>query len=132
MGPLTGLPGNNLIHQELQNRIEKGMPFALGYVDIDNFKAFNDRYGPDMGDKAIYILSRVIHRAVEKWGNPNDFIGHIGGDDFVFLSSPDRIEKLCALIPRPWSHVVRYHGVIAPNARLRGGSSLRRRRPRVR
>ena len=93
--PLTGLPGNNLIHKELQHRLEMETPFALGYVDIDNFKAFNDRYGPDMGDKAIRILSDVLSDVVTKWGNPNDFIGHIGGDDFVFLSAPDNIETLC-------------------------------------
>lgn len=93
--PLTGLPGNNLIQKELQHRLEMETPFVLGYVDIDNFKAFNDRYGPDMGDKAIHILSEVLGRVAIKWGNPNDFIGHIGGDDFVFLSSPDNIEKLC-------------------------------------
>ena len=117
--PLSGLPGNNLIHKELQNRIEKGAPFALGYVDIDNFKAFNDRYGPEMGDKSIFMLSASLGDIVSAWGNPNDFIGHIGGDDFVFLTTPDKIVPLTEKLFKMFEE--RTTPLYAPEDLARGG-----------
>ena len=117
--PLSGLPGNNLIHKELQQRLDRGVPFALGYVDIDNFKAFNDRYGPEMGDKSIFILSAVLADVVGELGNPNDFIGHIGGDDFVFLTTPDKIEPLCEEMFKAFE--TRTAPLYAPEDLARGG-----------
>lgn len=117
--PLTGLPGNNLIHKELQHRIDQGTPFALGYVDIDNFKAFNDRYGPEMGDKSISILSATLSDVVHSSGNENDFIGHIGGDDFVFLTTPDKIEVLCDAMFKMFEQ--RTSPLYAPEDLARGG-----------
>jgi diguanylate cyclase (GGDEF)-like protein len=88
--PLTGLPGNAAIDAEVRERIESGARFALLYVDIDNFKAFNDYYSYQKGDEAIKLTASIILQAVANRGGEGDFVGHIGGDDFVVLSSPDR------------------------------------------
>ncbi len=96
--PLTGLPGNNVILGESARRIENGEPFAIGYVDIDNFKAFNDRYGPEQGDRMIEILSETLIEASSVSGLPTDFVGHIGGDDFVILTVPYTLPYLCGYL----------------------------------
>ena len=90
--PLTGLPGNRAIEKELQGRIEKKEPFAFLYLDIDNFKPYNDHYGYQKGDEAILFLSDIVTEAVNSLGGANDFVGHIGGDDFVVITSPARAE----------------------------------------
>jgi PleD family two-component response regulator len=90
--PLTGLPGNRAIEKELQGRIESKEPFAFLYLDIDNFKPYNDHYGYQKGDEAILFLSDIVTEAVNSLGGANDFVGHIGGDDFVIITSPARAE----------------------------------------
>jgi PleD family two-component response regulator len=90
--PLTGLPGNRAIEKELQARIESREPFAFLYLDIDNFKPYNDHYGYQKGDEAILFLSDIVTEAVNSLGGANDFVGHIGGDDFVVITSPARSE----------------------------------------
>jgi PleD family two-component response regulator len=90
--PLTGLPGNRAIEKELQARIEGKVPFAFLYLDIDNFKPYNDHYGYQKGDDAILFLSDIVTEAVNSLGGANDFVGHIGGDDFVVITSPARAE----------------------------------------
>ncbi|MGD1048293.1 MAG: response regulator [Candidatus Krumholzibacteriaceae bacterium] len=90
--PLTGLPGNRAIEKELQGRIEKKEPFAFLYLDIDNFKPYNDHYGYQKGDEAILFLSDIVTEAVNSLGGARDFVGHIGGDDFVVITSPARAE----------------------------------------
>ncbi|MFH1655878.1 MAG: response regulator [Candidatus Omnitrophota bacterium] len=96
--PLTKLPGNVSILDELQSRIDKKSPFAVGYADLDKFKAYNDTYGFEHGDDVIKETARIIIKAVKTKGNPDDFIGHIGGDDFVFISSPERADGICKKI----------------------------------
>ncbi|MBD3223255.1 MAG: response regulator [Caldithrix sp.] len=86
--PLTRLPGNNAIQHILQKRIEASIPIAVGYCDLDNFKAYNDAYGFMKGDEIILFTANVIQKAVKHFGGEQDFIGHIGGDDFIFLTSP--------------------------------------------
>ncbi len=88
--PLTGLPGNTAIERELKTRINKKEDYAFLYIDIDNFKAFNDYFGYQKGDEIITYLAGVLTRAVEKLGVKEDFIGHIGGDDFVLITAPSR------------------------------------------
>jgi PleD family two-component response regulator len=90
--PLTGLPGNRAIEKELQARIESKAPFAFLYLDIDNFKPYNDHYGYQKGDDAILFLGDIITEAVNSLGGGDDFVGHIGGDDFVIITSPERAE----------------------------------------
>lgn len=96
--PLTHLPGNNAIQRELQKRIEHGQKFAVAYCDLDHFKAFNDAYGFVEGDRMIRFTADLLQEVLAEYGNDNDFLGHIGGDDFVFLTTPERIETLCQTI----------------------------------
>lgn len=92
--PLTKLPGNISVFKELDNRIKSHVLFAVGYVDLNKFKEFNDNYGFDMGDKIIYFTAQIIIKALKKFGETDDFLGHIGGDDFIFIASIDRWEDL--------------------------------------
>jgi diguanylate cyclase (GGDEF)-like protein len=84
--PLTHLPGNASIMDELQNRINAGTPFAVGYCDLDKFKLYNDKYGFEKGDEIIKATARAIIQATQAIGANKVFVGHIGGDDFVFVS----------------------------------------------
>jgi GGDEF domain-containing protein len=90
--PLTGLPGNVALQEQLQRRVRSGRPVSLLYVDVDHFKAYNDRYGFLRGDEAIKTLAAVLRQAVET--RPDSFLGHIGGDDFVVLAHPDEAEEI--------------------------------------
>lgn len=79
--PLTGLPGNIVIDQEVKESVESGKKCTIYYFDLDNFKAFNDVYGFEKGDEVIRILADVLKNNAKE----NDFVGHIGGDDFVMI-----------------------------------------------
>ena len=96
--PLTGLPGNTAIERELISRISRKKPYAFLYIDIDNFKGFNDYYGYQKGDEIIGFLAAILTKAIEKLGNKDDFIGHVGGDDFVMIASPTRAEFMAKYI----------------------------------
>ncbi len=93
--PLTHLPGNNAIQFEIAKRLENNMSLAVAYCDLDNFKAFNDAYGFMEGDRAIRLAAQVLQDAVEQFGNRDDFVGHIGGDDFIFLTTPQKADVIC-------------------------------------
>ena len=92
--PLTGLPGNISIEKELKSRVESGEPFVFAMCDVDSFKAYNDRYGYARGDQGIRMTASVITDAVQELGNGHDFVGHIGGDDFVFITTPDKADLI--------------------------------------
>jgi len=94
VNPLTGLRGNAEIQNQITDNIESGEGFAVLYCDLDNFKAYNDVYGFDNGDKVIKKVAEVLNNDVNFYGNSNDFIGHIGGDDFVIITTPDRMDAL--------------------------------------
>jgi diguanylate cyclase (GGDEF)-like protein len=98
VNPLTGLPGGVSILAERQRRLEAGEPFAQMVLDIDYFKAFNDRYGFARGDVAIHTVAETISRVVDEDGNPQNFVGHVGGDDFIILTAPDNAEALAERI----------------------------------
>ncbi|MEN2993791.1 MAG: diguanylate cyclase [Thermodesulfovibrio sp.] len=91
--PLTKLPGNLVIQKEIQRRLDRGDIFALAYADLDNFKPFNDRYGFSRGDEVIKMLGRLILNIVRAEQPSGSFVGHIGGDDFVYIMDPDKIEE---------------------------------------
>jgi diguanylate cyclase (GGDEF)-like protein len=93
--PSTRLPGNIAIERALRQRIEQGTPFAVCYADIDNFKAYNDTYSFLKGDAVIQQTARVLLEAVETHGRRDDFVGHIGGDDFVVITTPDCVAPIC-------------------------------------
>jgi len=95
VSPLTGLPGNVQIHAELKKRILKQEPFSVLYVDLDNFKAYNDVYGFLKGDEIIEFTAETIIKLVNSDELENTFVGHIGGDDFVAIVPGINCEKLC-------------------------------------
>lgn len=92
--PSTRLPGNIAIERAIIQRIEGQLPFVVCYCDLDNFKAFNDTYGFLKGDAVIQRTAQLLLDVVRELGNPDDFVGHIGGDDFVLISTPDRAELI--------------------------------------
>ncbi len=96
--PLTGLAGNVLLTEELKYRIKSNEPFALLYIDLDNFKAFNDVYGFARGDRMIRLLADVLLTGVSRYQHKQDFIGHIGGDDFAIITTPDILHPLCTTL----------------------------------
>jgi diguanylate cyclase (GGDEF)-like protein len=104
--PLTRLPGNVSIINELGNRIDKKEFFAVCYVDLDKFKAFNDKYGFEKGDEVIKNTARILINSVQEKGTPQDFIGHIGGDDFVLITTPDKVDGLCKKIIADFTSMV--------------------------
>jgi diguanylate cyclase (GGDEF)-like protein len=93
VSPLTSLPGNVRIEDEIAGRVSSGSPFAVAYLDLDNFKAFNDAHGFLRGDQVILLLATALRRAVVG-ANPPAFIGHVGGDDFVLVCRPEQVEDL--------------------------------------
>ncbi|MBU2599734.1 response regulator [bacterium] len=94
--PLTQLPGNLAIEHQIKNRLNLGLPFGFMYADLDNFKPFNDYHGYSRGDLAIKLLANIILSSIKKHGNLDDFVGHIGGDDFIIITRKiESIEDIC-------------------------------------
>lgn len=96
--PLTHLPGNTSITEELQRCVDSEAVFAVGYADLDKFKAYNDQYGFEKGDEVIKELARILIKVVREKGGPNTFIGHIGGDDFVFIAEDKDMDIICQVV----------------------------------
>ncbi len=92
--PLTHLPGNTSIMEKFTECIQNKKPFAVGYADINKFKTYNDHYGFEKGDEVIRETARIIVQNVLAQDKENAFIGHVGGDDFVFLVHPDMIDHV--------------------------------------
>jgi len=93
--PLTRLPGGIAIETVLKKRLDSGRPVAFCMADLDNFKAFNDRYGYASGSEVIKEAARLLEAAVKEKGSPEDFVGHVGGDDFVCITTPERAGPVC-------------------------------------
>jgi GGDEF domain-containing protein len=93
--PLTRLPGGVAVGNILKKKMEENALLAFCLLDLSNFKAYNDRYGYARGNEVIQATARLIARVVGEVGAPEDFIGHIGGDDFVVITTPDRYEAVC-------------------------------------
>ncbi len=88
--PLTNLPGNIAIEENIKKRINRNEFFSVCYVDINHFKSFNDRYGFERGDRVIQHAAQLIAKCLEKTGaSKNSFLGHIGGDDFIAVMDTD-------------------------------------------
>lgn len=98
--PNTGLPGNTSILNELQRLVDGGESAAVIYADLDNFKAYNDKYGFAQGDEVITFTANVIRVALQVNGCADAFLGHIGGDDFVLTLPVEKQEAVCAEIIR--------------------------------
>lgn len=97
VSPLTGLPGNVQIHSELKKRLSNEEEFSVLYLDLDNFKAYNDVYGFLKGDKIIQYTADVIQDEIHTDGG-NGFVGHVGGDDFIAIVPYTNVENLCQRI----------------------------------
>lgn len=105
--PLTGLPGNVAIEEEVTRRKRAEEPFTLIYADLDGFKAYNDTYGFEKGDMVITWLARILSYAAKKYGTEKDFVGHIGGDDFVIITVPECAEQICKSVIRLFQRLSR-------------------------
>ena len=130
--PLTHLPGNTSITQEIERGITSGEPFAVVYADLNNFKAYNDHYGFLRGDQVIKLAAQCMTACVEAaCGGGLSFVGHVGGDDFVAVVSPDRAEQVCkdviakfdAMIPSLYDDADRRLGYI--EGKTRQGQDVR-------
>ncbi|MEX2275617.1 MAG: response regulator [Actinomycetota bacterium] len=98
LSPLTGLPGNIRIQEEIERMVSNDTPFAVLYCDLDNFKAYNDQKGFVRGDRLIQTTARIIQDAVAEFSGPEGFVGHVGGDDFVAVSPPEVAEDVAKRI----------------------------------
>jgi diguanylate cyclase (GGDEF)-like protein len=96
LSPLTGLPGNIRVQEEIRRRVAEEHPFALLYADVDHFKAYNDHYGFVRGDRAIQAMARLASEVVHEMVGPEGFVGHVGGDDFLLIVPPELAEDLAA------------------------------------
>jgi diguanylate cyclase (GGDEF)-like protein len=96
--PLTHLPGSIAIENVLNQRLKEETPLAFCQLDLSHFKAFNDRYGYARGNEAIQATAKIVTEVVQGQGKEGSFVGHIGGDDFVVITSVERYEKICLAI----------------------------------
>jgi DNA-binding response OmpR family regulator len=112
--PLSHLPGNISISREIEERIKADAKFAVLYVDLNNFKAFNDHYGFARGDSIIQETAKILLLA----RGPGDFVGHIGGDDFIMVTTPERAQAVSEKIIREFDAGVLSH--YDPKDRERG------------
>src|SRR5256885_2962022 len=118
--PSTRLPGAVEIEAEITRRLTEGKLFATCYADLDHFKEFNDRYSYHEGDRVIRILAKILHDVVKGLCLDEGFVGHIGGDDFIFILSVPSVTEACAqivqdfatLIPHPYSEQHRPAGYV--------------------
>jgi diguanylate cyclase (GGDEF)-like protein len=105
--PLTKLPGNIVIMEQVNKRISGNIKFVFIYADLDNFKAFNDKYGVHSGDLAIMLTAQIFKEAVSAKGLPEDFVGHEGGDDFLILTTMERTGPITEYITSQFDKRVR-------------------------
>lgn len=118
--PLTRLPGNIAIERSINRRLREKMSFAMCYLDLDNFKSYNDRYGYIKASEILKKTGEVIHEAVKRLNDPDAFVGHIGGDDFVVVIDAKLAKAACqniiadfdAMIPEYYSEEDRASGAI--------------------
>ncbi|HSR42877.1 MAG TPA: diguanylate cyclase [Longimicrobiales bacterium] len=105
--PTTRLPGTVQIERDLMERLSIGDPFAVCYADLDHFKEFNDRYGYNRGDKVILLVSKILRDLVRALA-PGGFVGHIGGDDFIFNVPLEYLETSCDEIIQLFDELIPY------------------------
>ncbi len=102
LSSLTGLPSGLRVERAIEQQLESPAHWSILYIDLDNFKAYNDVYGPIRGNDVIQLLGRITTESVRDEGNLSDFVGHIGGDDFVVITSPDRVDRICGMLIARW------------------------------
>lgn len=106
--PLTGLPGALYIEELTSKRLILDEPVAMCYTDLNDFKAFNDKYGYRRGDNVLRILATMLNEAVGMMGKKGDFVGHIGGDDFVMILDYDGIAPVCDYVTKSFDTLIPY------------------------
>lgn len=104
--PSTRLPGAREIEIELGRRVASGRPFAACYADLDHFKEFNDRYGFHNGDQVIRLVARILHDVVKGLCPDEGFVGHIGGDDFLYVVPVAAMTRICDEIIRVFDELI--------------------------
>ncbi|MBS3897668.1 MAG: EAL and GGDEF domain-containing protein [Dethiobacter sp.] len=104
--PLTGLPGNLTIDEELSRRARHAPVSSIIYIDLDEFKSYNDTYGFKRGDQMIVLLSKIILHCTGKYGAEEDFVGHIGGDDLIVITLPECATQICRKIVQLFDRLV--------------------------
>jgi diguanylate cyclase (GGDEF)-like protein len=107
LSPLTGLPGNIRIQEEIERMVSSEKPFAVLYCDLDNFKAYNDSKGFVRGDRLIQTTARIIQDAVVEFASSDGFVGHVGGDDFVAVTPPEVSEDVAKRICDRFVEIIR-------------------------
>lgn len=107
--PLTRLPGNIAIERVLNKRLQSGEPFAVCYADLDNFKAYNDRYGYIKASEVIKLTAELIHETVREVAEANAFVGHVGGDDFVMVLASEQAAPVCEAVITRFDEFIRRH-----------------------
>jgi GGDEF domain-containing protein len=106
LNPLTRLPGNNAINRQIQERLDRKDTFALAYADLDYFKPYNDKYGFSRGDEVIKFTGRLILNLVNEKQSKDNFVGHIGGDDYIFIMAPDLIVKTSEQVIHAFDQII--------------------------
>jgi GGDEF domain-containing protein len=114
--PTTLLPGTVQIERDIAERLRSGEAFAVCYADLDHFKEFNDRYGYNNGDRVILILSRILRDVVRAY-SPSAFVGHIGGDDFIFNAPIDDFRRCCEEVISVFSELIPLHYAVEDRER---------------
>ncbi|WP_176629861.1 GGDEF domain-containing response regulator [Desulfolutivibrio sulfoxidireducens] len=104
--PLTRLPGNTSIIHRIQELIDRREDFALAYADLDHFKSFNDKYGFSRGDEVLMMTARVIVNTIRGFPGIKSFVGHVGGDDYVFIMPPGVVEAACKRLVATFDGIV--------------------------
>lgn len=118
LSPLTGLPSGLRVEHAIADQLRSPRPWSILYLDLDHFKAYNDVYGPVRGNDLIRLLGRVAGECLHAEGSTTDFLGHIGGDDFILITTPDRMEPLCHRIINAWQN--ESYSYYAPEDAARG------------
>ena len=108
VNPSTRLPGTTEIEREIRRRLENGELFAVCYADLDHFKEYNDRYSYYDGDRVIRILSKILHDVVKGTCGETGFVGHIGGDDFIFVIPVEQVGETCSEIVSVFDTLIPY------------------------
>jgi diguanylate cyclase (GGDEF)-like protein len=104
--PLTRLPGNIAIERTLTQHLESDQSFAFCYADLDNFKAFNDRYGYVQASELLKWTAELIHQAAQQHASAETFVGHVGGDDFVLLIKSEEVDAVCSAIIKRFDEAI--------------------------
>ena len=127
--PLTGLPGNLVIEEHLRRLLAKDLKFAVLYIDLNNFKAYNDKYGFEKGDKVLLMTAEALSLSLAREGQGEDFVGHIGGDDFIIITAPERAERIARAIIEIFDREIQ--NAYSAEDLLRGSIQVKNRRGKI-